>query len=334
MMTFAILGYGFVGAIHAATLQKVKNAKLVAVVENDKSKWNTVTKGNIDVNGVATLQVPIYERIEAMKKGVQPDCLSSCLPTYLHRSFTEAAMAARMHVVCEKPMALTLGDCDAMIAASERFRKQLFVAQCIRFWPEYAALKKLHDSAELGAPRSFRFHRLSGMPSWGGEQSWFFQEEKSGGCLFDLHVHDVDFAHFLLGAPTAVHASGVKLAYGVNAAVVSQFRYDNNVTCTIEGSWLYHSGFQMSFSAVYENGQVEYNSSETPTLKLYRPGSDEAEPLAVPESDGYIEQYNYFVECLQDEKKPTLITPASTRTSIKLALAEKESIDAGEVVLI
>ena len=49
---FAILGYGFIGAVHAATLKKVKDAELVAVIEKDKKKWNAVTKGNIDVEGM------------------------------------------------------------------------------------------------------------------------------------------------------------------------------------------------------------------------------------------------------------------------------------------
>ncbi len=333
-MKFAILGYGFIGAIHAATIKKINGAELVAVIEKDKSKWHTVTKGNVDVDGMEPLDVPFYESIKDMQKEKQADCLSICLPTFLHRQFTEEAMAAGMHVVCEKPMALSLEDCDGMIVASEKYNRQLFVAQCIRFWPEYAELKKIHDAGELGNPVSFRFDRLSGMPSWGGPDSWFFQADKSGGCLYDLHVHDVDFAHYLLGKPQAVSAQGIKLANGTNSAVVSHYFYDNNITCTLEGSWLYHSGFKMAFSAVYENGQVEYDSTQSPALKLWRKGVEKPEIITVPESDGYIEQYKYFVDCLTNKKKPEIITPPSTRLSIELALAEKRAIETGQIVLL
>ena len=129
-----------------------------------------------------------------------------------------------------------------------------------------------------------------------------------------------------------VHAQGVNLDSGVNAAVVSQHQYDNNITCTIEGSWLYHSGFKMSYSAVYENGQVEYDSTQSPALKLWRKGEEEPEILAVPESDGYIEQYKYFVQCMEQGTTPAVILPSSTRLSIELALAEKASIAEGQVI--
>ena len=326
MKKFAILGYGFIGTIHAATIKKIDGAELVAVIEKDKSKWGSVTKGNIDVAGMEPLDVPLYESIEQMQKEVKADCLSICLPTFLHRFYTEQAMAANMHVVCEKPMALTLDDCDAMIAASQKYQKQLFIAQCIRFWPEYAELKKIHESGDLGDLVSLRLHRLSSMPSWGGPDPWFFHEDKSGGCLFDLHVHDIDFVNYILGKPRAIYAQGVRHQNNTNAAVLSQYHYDNNTTCTIEGSWLYYSGFKMSYSALYENGQVEYDSTQSPTLKLWKKGADEPEVLPVPESDGYIEQYKYFVECLENQRPPELVTPESTRLSIELALAERQSI--------
>ncbi len=331
-MKFAILGYGFIGAIHAATIKKIDGAELVAVIEKDKSKWNTVTKGNVEVEGVEPLDVPLYESVGDMQKELQADCLSICLPTYMHRQFTEKAMADGMHVICEKPMALTLDDCDAMIAASEKYQKQLFIAQCIRFWPEYAELKKIHDSGELGAPVSFRFHRLSGMPSWGGDDSWFLHKDKSGGCLFDLHVHDIDFVHYLLGKPRAVSAQGVALENGTNSAVMSHYYYADNITCTVEGSWRYYSGFKMSYSAVYENGQVEYDSTQSPTLLIWRKGNDEPETRPVVQSDGYIEQYKYFTNCLKKNKAPEQIMPKSTRLSIELALAEKSAIASGQVI--
>jgi len=331
MVNIAIVGYGFIGAIHAATLQKVEGARLVAVVEKDRNKWQTVTKGNLEVGGVEPLDVPFYETIEEMLKDQKVDCLSICLPTYLHRSFCEKVFELDLHTVCEKPMALTVEDCDAMIAGAQAHGKQLFIAQCIRFWPEYHILKRIHDSGDLGTPKSFHFQRLSGMPSWGGPESWFLQSEKSGGCLFDLHVHDIDFAHYLLGHPQAVHTRGLNLESGTNAAVISQYHYDN-VMCTIEGSWLSHFGFKMKYSAVYENGQLEYDSSLSPTLKLWRNGQSDPEVIEVPQTDGYVEQYTYFVECLEQDKKPERVSPESVRYSIELALKERESIQLGRVV--
>jgi hypothetical protein len=82
----------------------------------------------------------------------------------------------------------------------------------------------------------------------------------------------------------------------------------------------------MSFSALYEKGQLEYDSTQTPAFKLWRKGKEEAEILSVPKTDGYIEQYNYFVRCLEEGTYPERVSPDSTRLSIELALAEKTSI--------
>ncbi len=332
MIRIAILGYGFIGAVHAATVKKAKNAELVAIVEKDKTKWKSVTTGNIDVEGMQPLDVPCYETLDELLKQHSVDVLSICLPTFLHREYTEIAMQAGLHVICEKPMALTLQDCDAMINAALQYDRQLFVAQCIRFWPEYEILKTMHDNFELGDPISFRFHRLSGMPAWAGPGSWFLDESKSGGCLFDLHVHDVDFLHSLLGEPKRLFSQGIQLPGGTNAAVLSQFDFDNNTICTIEGSWLYSSGFKMTFSAVYENGQLEYDSSALPTLKLYRSDNAQPELVPVPDGDGYVNEYNYFVECLENGEPPSRILPSSARFSIQLALAEQVSMRSNGVV--
>lgn len=327
MIRFAVLGYGFIGAVHAATLKKNSGVELVGVVEQDKSKWQAVTQGNLEIKGgMEPLDVLFYQTLEELLAATSVDCLSICLPTYLHRHYVAQAMAAGLHVVCEKPMALSLEDCDAMIAAAQKYNRFLFIAQCIRFWPEYEILRQMHQSAQLGELVSLRLHRLSGMPAWGGPSSWFFDDQKSGGCLFDLHVHDLDFIQFLLGRPAAVFSQGTALQSGANTSVFTQYDYPSGLTCCAEGSWRYHSGFRMTFSALYEKGQLEYDSASTQTLRLWRPGEAAPQILSVPAGDGYENEYRYFIDCLEKGQQPLLMTPQSAQQSIEIALAEKQSL--------
>ena len=65
-----------------------------------------------------------------------------CLPTELHPTVSTAALAAGKHVLCEKPMALTEADCEAMIAAAEKAKRMLMIGQVLRFWPEYMAMQE------------------------------------------------------------------------------------------------------------------------------------------------------------------------------------------------
>ncbi|MDZ7315394.1 MAG: Gfo/Idh/MocA family oxidoreductase [candidate division KSB1 bacterium] len=332
MIRFAIVGYGFIGGVHAAVLRKIKGAEVAAIVEQDTAKRQAV-KGNITVEGAEEpLQVPFYASLEEVFEKTKVDVVSICLPTHLHRDYAVKSLKAGCHVVCEKPMALTLKDCDEMIVAARAARRRLFIAQCIRFWPEYEALEKIVRENQLGALLSLRLFRLSGMPNWGGPNAWFFDEQKSGGCLFDLHVHDADYVHYLLGRPVSVLSRGVSLPNGTNGAVTTTYLFDRDLICTAEGSWLYRSGFRMGFSAIFEEGQIEYDSAAVPAMRLWRKGSAEAEIILPEPGDGYERQYRYFIHCLEQNLEPTRMTPESARQSIEIALAEKRSMEEARLI--
>jgi predicted dehydrogenase len=261
-----------------------------------------------------------------MINSVSIDCVSICLPTHLHRPLAVQALDAGLHVICEKPMALTLADCDAMIEAARRNQRQLFVAQCLRFWPEYEILKSFIDSAALGRLQTLLMRRVSAPPFWSGQDSWFASAQKSGGCLFDLHVHDVDFVHYALGRPTAVFSQGLDAPNGLNHSLITQYVFDPSLLCVAEGSWNYPSGFKMSYTALFENGVLEYDCTLTPSLRLIRKGEQEATIPEVSAGDGYSREYDYFIRSLSDGNSGERMTPESARQSIEMALAEKESM--------
>ena len=77
------------------------------------------------------------------------------------------------------------------------------VAQVLRFWPEFAAIKDLLESGEYGSLRGAHFKRVISRPDWSGDD-WFADPSKTGGAIVDLHIHDTDFVHYLFGKPSAV----------------------------------------------------------------------------------------------------------------------------------
>ena len=334
MVKFAVIGYGFMGNVHINSIKKDPNAQVVAVVESYLSKLKEATKGNLDN---ATVEEPlkgveVFATMEEMLEKVDVDCVSICLPTHLHRDFAVKALQAGKHVVCEKPMALSLEECDAMIEASEKYNKQLFIAQCIRFWPEYAVLKEHVDNNKLGKPLSMLFRRVSASPFWSGPKSWFADPAKSGGCVLDLHVHDVDLLNYLFGKPDSVFSQGFNGKSGGNEAVFTQYNYSNGPIAVAEGSWAYPAGFKMAYTAVFEKGKLEYDSSQVPHLTLTRLGKHDPEVVKVPEGDGYDHEYNYFIDCLKTDTLPEKMTAKSARQSIKIGLAEAKSIAEKKIV--
>src|SRR3954454_9972451 len=151
----------------------------------------------------ASLGAELTEDLEAALRDPEVDAVDICLPTPLHREYTEAAFAAGKHVFLEKPIALTLEDADAICAAADRSGRLFMVGLVLRFWPEYVELQRRLAAGELGRPLSFSGLRLSPAADW---NDWMRDPAKSGGVPVDLLIHDFDQMNWLLGAPRRVFA--------------------------------------------------------------------------------------------------------------------------------
>jgi predicted dehydrogenase len=327
MTRIAIIGYGFIGQAHVRALSQL-DAELAAIVEPEKVKRE---KAENDINALKTTWTGAKNAhaaadLETILQDDTIDCISLCVPTPLHAELTEKAVKAGKHIVCEKPMALTLQECDRMIEAAKAHDKMLFIAQCIRFWPEYRRLKSAIDRNEFGELVNLSMRRIAPPPSWA---SWFTEASQSGGALFDLHVHDVDFIQYVLGKPKALFSQGISNESGAITSVFTQYQFDRSLICSAEGSWAYPTAFKMTFSALFSEGLLEYDSSRDPSLLLWKPKHTDPIAVKVESSDGYIEEFKYFLSCLQKGEPLTEMEPSSARTSIELALAEMKSIQSG-----
>ncbi|MBN1998941.1 Gfo/Idh/MocA family oxidoreductase [candidate division KSB1 bacterium] len=331
MIRFAVAGFGFIGKLHADIILKHPKAELAAVVDSNLSKIDAVTKGNIDTGDIQKLPAKVarYQSFEKMLQDTSIDCVSICVPTFMHKKMSVQALEAGKHVICEKPMALSLEDCDQMIETAERTNRHLFIGQCLRFWPEYIALKQ--KVQKTGLPKSIIFRRVSPPPSWADADNWFFDPLRSGGCLFDLHVHDVDMINFLFGEPVAVFSTGNSGSSGINISVITQYIFSQNMACLAEASWQYPD-FKMAYSAVFETGLLEYDCTQNPSIYFKATGESKAEVISIADGDGYIKEYDYFIDCLEKNKAPEIITAQSARQSIKITLMEQQSLHSGRVV--
>jgi predicted dehydrogenase len=154
-----------------------------------------------------------YPSYDALLADPAVEAVDLCVPNHLHRAYAERAFAAGKHVLCEKPLALTLEDADAMIAGARRAGVLLMVAHVVRFWPEYRQLHELYTSGDLGAGRWFAARRLTGvLGATQGREGWRADAARSGGAVLDLQVHDIDYICWLFGPPSSVFACGLRSA--------------------------------------------------------------------------------------------------------------------------
>ena len=284
------------------------------------------------------LQVPIeqvhwFRDYRDLAGSGMVDLVDICLPTDLHCDAAVAALEAGLHVLCEKPMALTLTDCDTMVEAGRRAGKVLMIAQCIRFWPEYEVLTRMYQSGEAGRLLSLQLTRQGQTPR--GGYGWMCQAGHSGGAILDLHVHDIDYCQYLLGLPQRIYAQG-------GMSVNKDLGYDYVLTNLDYGSGLLVSAtthwtsvpipFVARYEARFERAFLSYDSSRTPTLLIYREGLAQPEMPDLGEHDAYYNEIRYFLDCVLTGKEPLRCPPQETRNSIALIKSAVASIERRELV--
>jgi predicted dehydrogenase len=226
MLRVGLVGVGFMGWIHYLSYKKTKGVKLAAVCTRDERKlggdWTGI-KGNFGPPGekVNLPGVAKYTDLDDLLADKSIDLVDICLPPNLHAEASIAALKAGKHVFVEKPMGLTAAECDEIMQAAEKSKKQVLVGHCLPFLPEYAHARKLIDSGKYGKLLGGHFKRVISDPLWLKD---FWDPKKVGGPLVDLHVHDAHFIRLLFGMPTAVTSQG-RMHGDVVEYCVSQFQF-------------------------------------------------------------------------------------------------------------
>lgn len=334
MIRVGVIGLGFMGRAHLARYAKMQNATPVAVADQEAQRLKADFRpgGNIDL-GTGTLDWEKIRAITSAEDLIQDpeiDVVDICLPTFLHSRYAVMALENGKHVICEKPMALTVSDADQMLNAARVAKRRLFVAQVVRFWPEFTFLRTLVESGELGRLSFLSLSRQSAPASWSWD-NWSADIKRSGGVL-DVWIHDVDFANFLLGLPKRVYAQ----SSANRAIVLAQYDYADGTRVAVHGSRALSPaiGFEARFEAVFEGGMVRYASSQKPTLAVYR-GSEKTPAYPEVTGDAYFDELQSFIECVREGKDGgRLVDSFSARESLRLAEMAMTSASTGAAMAI
>lgn len=313
------------GRMHANVYGLLDNAELVALVDRKPEKREAYS---------ADFGVPAYETLhELFENHPDLDAVDICLPTYEHKDATLAVASARKHVFCEKPMAMTVDEADEMIAACQKADVRLMIGHCIRFWPEYVLVKELVEAGTLGKLLSINLTRYGQFPSWSTD-NWLADEEKSGGGVLDMHIHDTDYAHYLLGEPKEVSAWGTVDSRGPSHAFTTMSFADGAVA-HLEGGWNLptNTPFKMAFRAIFERGAAIMDGGP---LTIYEDGKEPNVPEFakmeaagggnISDLGGYYHELKYFIDRLESGEPFVTTTPESSKQSLATTIEEIRQI--------
>lgn len=272
------------------------------------------------------------------------DAVSVCLPNYLHAPVSIAALNAGKHVLCEKPMATSKEEAEAMIAAAKANGKKLMIAHNQRFVASHRKAKEILESGKLGKVYSFKTtFGHPGPESWSvdGAGSWFFNKEKAFiGAMGDLGVHKADLMRYLLGEFSEVGSfieTNAKQNTEVEDNAVCILRTESGIIGTLTASWAYVSGGDNSTVIYGEKGTLRLEADPVYSLiEEYRDGSvvnHKLDRIQTNEEGGQStsQVINHFVESILENKEP-LITGEEGMKSLDIILAALESQETKQII--
>lgn len=339
MIRVGIAGIGFMGMIHYLAYQKVRGVKVVALCETLRERlegdWRAI-KGNfgpagtmMDLKGIAK-----YERIEDMLADKNVDVVDVCLPPAAHPPVAIASLKAGKHVFSEKPIALTAADATKMVKAAQAAKRQLMIGQVLPFFPEYAYAYKAISGGKFGKLLGGHFKRIISDPQWLKD---FYDPQKVGGPMLDLHVHDAHFIRLIAGMPKSVTTSG-RLRGEVAEYFVSQFSFDDpRLVVSAASGVIQQQG--RAFSAAYEihlekatllydfsviDGKPELSMPLTvlhANGKVERPTMASADPV-----DAFVAELTEASKALKSGKPSAMLDGQLARDAVVLCQKQTDSL--------
>ncbi len=336
MIRIGIIGCGGMGNMHTQACLVSGAAKITAVADE---RLDAAQKLADQANCVCA------NSPEELVLRDDVDAVMICTPTPSHHIRALEAIKAGKHLFVEKPLTRTLSTADELLAEVKKANLFNQVGHVLRFWPEYVYLKEATQDGRWGQLKSIKLIRTCAQPGWSAG-NWLINPELSGGAALDLHLHDTDVVHFLLGQPEAVFSTGVK-DYAGWRQIFTNYFYDNGPAVFVEGAW--YDGekypFRMAYVATFEKGVLDYDCTREQTLLFY-PQKGDVEELSLPKPPqtkpveginvtdlgGYLLQDTYFFECLANQTEPERATFQHGRDAIETVEAEIRSAESGQIV--
>lgn len=199
---FGLVGFGAWGRHHAHCIEAHPGARLVGIVAPSEASRAAAAK--------AHPRTKVFADYREMLAQVKPDIVDIVTPSNTHGEIANAALDAGCHVLLEKPMALTIEDCRAMVQRARACGKQLAVGHEFRLSSQWGEIKRLIDQGVIGDPQ-YVLVELSRKPYRLGASGWRYDQQRVGSWVLEEPIHFFDLARWYLesaGNPVELHAYG------------------------------------------------------------------------------------------------------------------------------
>lgn len=336
IINFAIVGCGLISTFHISAIDTISDACLRGVYDND----HTVAQKTAEKHNVRA-----YASYEDLLSDPDVDVVCICTPSYLHGSMAIAAVSAGKSVLVEKPLALSLSQCDDLSDLALKNNVQVGVVSQLRFSPAFSKVKKALNEGLLGRitridlyMKYFRSQEYYENGGWRGKST-----TDGGGALMNQGIHGVDLIRFLGGPVKTLSAFSATLSHDIEVedTLSALLSFQNGAIGVIEASTADWPGQPRRIEINGDAGIIEMQEDQI--IRWHIEGEDPLE-VSLKESavggfsdpsrianTGHIRQIENFISALKGDSELRVGIPEG-REALRIVLAAYESSRSGRIL--
>jgi predicted dehydrogenase len=300
-LNVSIIGAGAVSEIlHLPALTKLPSVCIYSLVDKNKQRADEMAH-RFCLNRVLTNYEEVYD---------ETDIALVALPNHLHAKITSDFLENNVNVLCEKPMATTVSDCQIMIDAAQKSKAKLMIGHNKRFMSNVAFAKKLIDAGSLGNIMEYQCN-VGAKFKWPTQSGFYFKKgEAGGGVLIDMGVHIIDMFLWFFGDIANLRYSAKDLmGKGVEDNVSISFVHKNSVkghltlsrTEVLENKMLVKGTHGWLKIDIFDATFLEFESKRSKASSNFGKLN-----VKTKGNDTYRDQIAHFVECINSDKEPLI----------------------------
>ena len=334
---FGLIGYGAWGQHHAAAIANAEGAQLVAIAEPSEDSRKAACEAHPDATVVGDYQ-ELVQRDDL-------DVVDVIVPNRLHHEIAMAVLSSGKHLLLEKPMCLTMAECDDVLRLAKEKNLQISINHEFRLSSLWGKVKELVDEGVVGEPQ-YVLVELSRNPYRLGSDGWRFDINRVGDWILEEPIHFFDLARWYLssvGEPETIYAAGnsrqpehpelqdncsaIMKFTGGAYAVVSQTlaAFEHHQTVKLTGTK----------GAIWASWSGAMDRTEHPTFFLKAFDGEKLEEIPIARAAGELfelqDQIVAMIEAIRDSK-PISCKGEDGKWSVAMCLATQRSIETGRPV--
>lgn len=321
MLNWGILGTARINRSLIPPLRLSFRNQLLAVASRDEDKARAYAKER---------DIPrSYGSYEALLADEDIDVVYIPLPNTMHAEWAIKAAQAGKHVLCEKPLALTVEDVDKMVTAAKEAGTVLMEAFMYRFHARTLKVKALIEAGEIG-----KVHHIKGGFTFAlnreGDVRW--NNQLGGGSLWDVGCYPLNYARFIIGKePTHVYGHSVNSPSGVDVSFTAQLHFPDDITAQFDSG--FRTQFRMFTEVSGSEGSIALPMTFKPGMRsfIHLTKGNDTQQIAVDGNLLYLDEVEEMASCIIEKRQP-ILSLSDSRGNIAAIEALYKSAADGAVV--